>query len=496
VTKLNLLLKALEGESGETIESQLKMFRERALPDLRGNIKCGNSLIGPDFYDSTQLDLLDDEERYRINAFDWEREFGEVMKGGGFDVVIGNPPYGFHQIHNEIEKKYFKSHYNSSKGSYEHYLLFYEKSLKLLKNKGFQAFIIPVTWLTIPSAKSLRRFVLENFAIREIVWLPELVFENAKVNTLVSIIQKSKLDSVKVAIYDTLGLQLPPRDTRQYPQEQFIENDYFIGIFEDSLDSTILKIIENISVPLVQIGRPCSGYNPYEVGKGMAPNGGTHTKETVKTKPYHSQKRLSKEWNPEILGRNISRYHVNVTGKRWIKYGPRLAAPRDPNNFKGKRILVQEITGGKGRRIVAGFYDGELYHSRDVIPIKMEKELPNPFYILGCINSRLLTWFHHKRNPKAQKGLFPKVLVSDLKRLPIRKINFSNPDDKSLHDRMVSLVEKMLELHKQLAVAKSAPEKTIIQRRIDAMDKQIDELVYELYGLGEEEQRVVEGKAQ
>jgi hypothetical protein len=80
VTKLNLLLKALEGENEQTLESQLKMFRERALPDLRSNIKCGNSLIGPDFYDGTQLDLLDDQERYRINAFDWEMEFGEIMK--------------------------------------------------------------------------------------------------------------------------------------------------------------------------------------------------------------------------------------------------------------------------------------------------------------------------------------------------------------------------------------------------------------------------------
>jgi type I restriction-modification system DNA methylase subunit len=94
VTKLSLLLKVLEGESEETIGKTLKLFRERALPDLGNNIKCGNSLIGPDFYQNRQMSLLDDEERYRINVFDWNAEFPGIMKSGCFDAVIGNPPWG------------------------------------------------------------------------------------------------------------------------------------------------------------------------------------------------------------------------------------------------------------------------------------------------------------------------------------------------------------------------------------------------------------------
>ncbi len=93
VTKLSLLLKVLEGENEQTISRQLKMFHERALPDLGSNIKCGNSLIGPDFYEGKQLSLLDEEEQMRINVFDWKKEFGEIMDAGGFDAVIGNPPY-------------------------------------------------------------------------------------------------------------------------------------------------------------------------------------------------------------------------------------------------------------------------------------------------------------------------------------------------------------------------------------------------------------------
>ncbi|HEX7377975.1 MAG TPA: DNA methyltransferase, partial [Pirellulales bacterium] len=96
VTKLSLLLKVLERENRESLERQLRLLHERALPDLGGNIKCGNSLIGPDFYDQRQMTLLDEEAQYRINAFDWKAEFPGVFKGkeGGFDAVIGNPPYG------------------------------------------------------------------------------------------------------------------------------------------------------------------------------------------------------------------------------------------------------------------------------------------------------------------------------------------------------------------------------------------------------------------
>jgi hypothetical protein len=89
VTKLSLLLKVLEGETKQTIDNQTKLFQERALPDLSNNIKCGNSLIGSDFYQGTQIDMFDDEERYRINVFDWEKEFPEVFAAGGFDAVIG-----------------------------------------------------------------------------------------------------------------------------------------------------------------------------------------------------------------------------------------------------------------------------------------------------------------------------------------------------------------------------------------------------------------------
>jgi hypothetical protein len=135
VTKLSLLLKVLEGESDQTLATQLRLFHERALPDLGNNIKCGNSLIGPDFYKSQQMSLLDEEERYRINVFDWKQEFPEIMKAGGFDVVIGNPPYvrmeGFKEI-----KRYLKAKYVSHNERSDLYTYFIERGHKLLNSHG------------------------------------------------------------------------------------------------------------------------------------------------------------------------------------------------------------------------------------------------------------------------------------------------------------------------------------------------------------------------
>jgi type I restriction-modification system DNA methylase subunit len=492
VTKLSLLLKVLEGENEQTLTKQLKLFHERALPDLSYNIKCGNSLIGPDFYDNQQMSFLDEEERYRINVFDWEAEFPEIMQVGGFDAVIGNPPYGFHQIHSEMNKPYFKSHYSSSEGSYEHYFLFYEASLKLLRNNGFHGFIVPVTWLTIPSATSVRKFILENFAIRSISWLPELVFKHAQVNTLVSIIQRGRPEKIRVLISSVNDPNQSKGIIREIEQLNFRAKGNVIHIFEDPAETKLLNKIMSCSTPFSFLAKPCSGYNPYEVGKGQDPFGRPHSEATVQERPYHSKSCLGPEWKPEAIGRNLGRYLLNWPTDRYVKYGPWLAASRDPNNFIGPRILVQEITGGIERRIIATFTDQELYHSRDIIPVKCDNTWPYPFFLLGIINSWLITWWHHRRNPKAKKALFPKILVNDLKNLPIPILNKENSLHVKQHDQMVKLVEQMLILNQQLARAKAEHEKTTMQRHIEATDKQIDRLVYELYGLKAEEIKIVE----
>ncbi len=308
--------------------------------------------------------------------------------------------------------------------------------------------------------------------------ISEAVFENASVNTLITLMNKSLAASTKVKIFNKqAAFPLLPDIQRTISQKNFIDDDYYISIFSSVEETTILDKIRRVSVCLETLARPCSGYNPYEVGSGVAPEGGLHTKQTVKDKPYHSEIRHDDQWKPEVIGRDLSRFHIRFSEKRWIKYGPWLSAARDPENFKGKRILVQEITGGRDRRIIAAYHDSELYYSRDIIPIKLPNETPDPLFLLGVINSKLISWYHLKCSPKAQKGLFPKVLVSDLKKLPI------SLGDTAIQNQISDAVRQVV------SAKKVNPDADTIANEIE-----IDRLVYALYGLTDDEIAVVKGK--
>ncbi|MBU2053840.1 MAG: Eco57I restriction-modification methylase domain-containing protein, partial [Proteobacteria bacterium] len=196
VTKLSLLLKVLEGESGETLMSQLKLFHERALPDLSVNIRCGNSLIGPDFYDGELPGLLCEEERYRINVFEWEREFPEVFAAGGFDTVIGNPPYIRIQTMKEwapLEVEFYKTAFASAgKGNYDIYVAFVEKGLGLLNAKGRLGFILPHKFFNAQYGESLRNLLAKGKHLSEVVHFGDAqIFTGATTYTCLLFLDKA-----------------------------------------------------------------------------------------------------------------------------------------------------------------------------------------------------------------------------------------------------------------------------------------------------------------
>jgi hypothetical protein len=166
VTKLSLLLKVLEGETAQTIQREL--IQERVLPDLANNIKCGNSLIGSDFYAQPGLPEMDAAAHLRLNVFDWEGKdgFREIMQDGGFDAVIGNPPY---------------SHYESFDGVADLYTYFMEQGVKLLRPGGLYSIIVSNSFLRTNFAAPLRRTLKKHATVRRIVDFGGLaVFASAK----------------------------------------------------------------------------------------------------------------------------------------------------------------------------------------------------------------------------------------------------------------------------------------------------------------------------
>ncbi|MHC5718246.1 MAG: Eco57I restriction-modification methylase domain-containing protein, partial [Nostoc sp.] len=200
-SKLSLLLKVLEGESGEAITKQLTLFKERALPDLDNNIQCGNSLIDGEFYQNNQLSLLDEDTAYRVNIFDWKSAFSGIMKRGGFDMVIGNPPYIRIQALKEwasLEVEFYKKQYvSASQGNYDIYVVFVEKGLDLLKKDGRLGFILPHKFFNAQYGESLRRLIYQGKYLEKIVHFgDQQVFPKVSTYTCLCFLSKTKQSEV------------------------------------------------------------------------------------------------------------------------------------------------------------------------------------------------------------------------------------------------------------------------------------------------------------
>jgi type I restriction-modification system DNA methylase subunit len=473
VTKLSLLLKVLEGESSETIGKNLSFFHERALPDLGANIKCGNSLVGSDFYAQLGLSQLTDEDHYRINAFDWKDAFPNVFKQGGFNAVIGNPPYGAKL--DKLSATYLKPIYKSvSDLETSQYFMVMAKSL--MAKEAYLSFIVPNTLFLNTNAKKFRDYLLSNFSIEEFVDLSQVnVFEGATVRTAIPLLTNDKPRKNKVLFYS----YLPPFKVAKesvITQKELGKLDSW-QLNSDS-SNTILGKIKARSIPLKDILNISQGLIPYDKYRG-------HDEATIKHRIWHADFKKDATYKPELRGGDVKRYQVTWNGKNWISYGKWLAAPRKPAFFNEERILVREITNG---RIEAAFCREEYYNNPSIIncvakpDTKINLKLP---FILGLVNSKLLSYYHRHTSPKANKGVFPKILVNDVRSLPILNVDFKNPDQLKSYEAISALAEKLNEL----MGGSSKP----LEAQVKALDRSLDNAVYQAFGLTEDEISVVEG---
>jgi len=477
VTKLSLLLKVLEGENQDTLERQMKLFKERALPDLASNIKCGNSLISPDFYQGKQMDLLNSDEMYRINPFDWEREFPEIMKAGGFDAVIGNPPYGM--VNSESQKDYFEKSFVSTEGRFDNYELFIEKGTNLCRERGLLGFIVPSPLLTNLYTRKLRTYLLEQCAIKEIVNFGMDVFEDPTIHTCIIIVSKGHTIKNNVNIRKQVLAREELRNEFDYeiPQSLLGKNDNAaFDIFIDPASQQILKKLQNLTQPLGEI---------------------CFIRQCIKTGNDQAYVQLSTRnpggpWKPTLRGKSIGRYSTHETNL-YVKYGEWLARNwKNKTFYETPKIAVRET----GNQIIATldlenrYFLSSLYAIYPKLPIQGISLK----HLLGLLNSSLATYYVKIIALDFTKGAFTKFRTNQLGRLPIRIINFSDPKDKARHDKMVELVERMLSLHKELVTARTPDERIRVQRQIDTADREIDRLIYELYGLTEKEIQIVEGR--
>jgi type I restriction-modification system DNA methylase subunit len=485
VTKLSLLLKVLEGENEQSLAQQMTLWHERALPDLENNIKCGNSLIGTDFSEGTQesMGLYEDEEQYKINAFDWDKKdgFQEIMKNGGFDVVIGNPPYGASFQQKEIE--YLISTYNTQIGSKDSYELFIAKAVFLLKSNGYFGYIIPASWLSGERYTLSRQFTMSRLSPVIAYSMPFDVFKDAYIDTAIVIFGPEEYTKCKIHYFPKKSKIVNiPQDVGQDVKKEDVLNDNYCRLVL-ALSKTNSRILKKLFANNSTFG------NWFTIQRGVQPySRKKHSEQQISDRFLHAPKPKTKEYLPELQGNELSRYYISPKRTSYIRFCDEIASIRPIKMFQGPRIVLRRLLTRKFR--LQASYTSETFITTDnVLNVVPNSDAVDVSYALGVLNSKLISWLYVNTSMVAQKDDFPQVHLSALSELPIPAGNNQK------QQYLVSHVSSMLSLHQKLPFARTDHEKTLLQRQIDSTDQKIDELVYELYGLTADEIKIVENRA-
>lgn len=365
ITKLSLWLKSAE--------------KGKKLTTLDNNIKCGNSLI-------------DDPEVAGNKAFDWNAEFSKIMEKGGFDVVVGNPPYTYRNAISEEEKDYFKNNYESVEGNFDLYKFFTEKLSSLTKEGGHCSFIIPNTFLSALTYKKLRSFIMDKFVIKEMYDLGLDVFDDVVVESLIFSFEKNTDNKEYKTV---VKIQRDRNEDITSPAEMYELDIVKLANKNDDLSFNIylspptLEIIEKMrenSIPLKDVCYCTVGINTGYIKNEL-------TSDTKIDDRYHKM----------LNGKDIGRHVINWPGE-WIMYdhdfiksqGDRGRSLPEERIFEEDKILVQRTRRGMKRKLVC-CYDGDKYYNLNRISnIVLNSKDYNLHYIYALLNSKLFDYYFNK----------------------------------------------------------------------------------------------------
>ena len=474
VAIMSLYLKMLD-DGFDKGERDLFFIKGHVLPDMTANVKCGNSLIGTDYFEG-KLDF-DIEEMKEIKPFDWEKEFADIFKNGGFDCVIGNPPWGA-EFSDEEKKFLLSKHKEMTVKTKDSYFFFVFSTLSLLRENSYLGMIIPNTWLLINTAESIRKALLE-YDIEEIIDHGDGVFKDATVESSTIVMTNSK--QMKNCCHAIRKIKEKSVIDHIVDKRIWLKDDLARIILEMNSDKIALleKLMEN-SKYFDNCAKMIWGIKPYQVGHGTP----IQTEEMMKNRIYHSDIKKDEEWKPLLVGSNINRYHIDYEHIQYIKYGKNLMYPSDEKLITKPKILLRQTSD----IIRASFDELNFYPQNSVFIIS--STAVNLKLLLALLNSKLFDFIYKLRNPQIGK-VFAEIKPSVIKSFPIKNdIFFIKNENCSL---LLALVDQMLQTQKDSHNAKSEADKKLYEQKISMIDKKIDELVYKLYGLTEDEIRIVEG---
>ena len=340
--------------------------------------------------------------------FDAEWMF-DIMDG--FDIVIGNPPYGV-SIKGEARKVVLK---NLRKvPDYEIYYFFIELSKKLLNKNGVLSYIVPNTYLFNVFAKKFREELIDDWEICSLIDFTNYsLFESATVRNSVCVLKKGGVSNAikylptnneNIELVDFINQEVKKLDVsllREFSQNWALA--FKLPISSIKSLAMIKGNSKNLSYFFPEISQGLIAYDKY---RGQSQN-------IIDTRAYHYDKYHPglKKW---LWGGDITKYQIHWNGEEYFDYCEGVANPRNPKYFQGKRMLVREITNPS---IFAAVTNAEFYNDPAVLIVKESDYSLEAVALI--LNSRLGTFYHFNASPKATKGDFPKILVKDIKEFPV-----------------------------------------------------------------------------
>jgi len=477
IAQLNLLLRSLA--------------RRETLPSLADNIRQGNSLIS-----GTEDELkgyFGDNWREK-KPFNWEQRFKDIMAQGGFDVVIGNPPYVRLGTLPRQERNFYKDFFKSASKQYDIYVLFIEKGINLLKDGGRLGFITSSKFFASAYGRQIRKYILENCCVEKVIDVSNFpVFKDAAIYPFIFILRKEsdtekrKANIVEAATDLATEVEFSALKYKSnfIPQARFEAGDrYTLDI--SLVFPNIIDKVEAKSFHLGSIFRITRGFRP-------PPNDLLISKVNFDQLGVQEQS----EYQKLVIGKDLVGPYALDWGGLYIKYEPnRIYEAKPKEIFESPKIMIADISYHP-----KAYYDSEgLYCLKTIYLILKDKDKKGRYdlsYITGILNSKLIDFFFRSRfSAMHMRGGYLRFRKQFIEQLPIRRIDFDNLSEKKMRDDLVVLVDKMLELNKRLAPIRNTycNERDELLREIERTDREIDNLVYDLYGLTEEERRIVEGE--
>jgi hypothetical protein len=516
VTMLSLYLKILEGETRTTLGRQQTLFpRETFLPNLSENIKCGNSLIATDYYKDKQLSFGEDPDARPINAFDWEKEFPWVKKPEKFSAVVGNPPWG--ADYTDEEREYLADRYSRSVARMiDSYIYFIDQATRLLNRNAPLGFIIPSTMLNQVDAKPIREVLLER-GLSILVSLGQGIFGPKPLNTSTIFVSEPRKAHDLLSMRDVSMLSIMERQAKLSELYSFDWEEWKSFVTQDP-DFTFFVVNDKRPVALLTRLRKnhpmLSEVVNGEIQRGVSP-------DVVEMHVLSKQKQRTERLETGILRKSLSgsqikryqpwksdQYIIYATREtdlkdypcagKYIKRSRRLNTckeakqekhpwwslhrPREPQIFASPKFI-----GLTTKKTIELVYDEkESLYVTDAMYVFSMKEGVDPLAAMAVLQSKLFLFLYRISN-QGESRVIPQVKAAKLSGIP-----FPNLIQSEHTEALSTLSKAMCSLNEQLSSERAEHVRTELKRRLSSTDREIDELVYEIYGLSAAERKLVE----